>query len=663
VATVVEGIFKLRDTDAKASLSDVASSAKKAEDALGGAESQAKGTANALDDLADKGERASNSLKDAANNNDKFGDSAGKADRVASALAGSLGLVSPAAADAARGIADVAGGLEAVNLLGGSALRIMGPVAIAVGALALVYRELAKDAAAAAEAQKLAADEATRMQGLTNTTTRARIQAGVASGSIAKEDGSRQLAEMDAEALLGGDTRAALQELKEASAAMSALGAERTRLQAKQAQGIELSGAELLRLQQLAGAQAEAQQAVEIQARAYQIALQHQEAYAADLVTVGTAHTDTTAKVKAQTQATKDLTFEQQHLLDQLDQLAARNEGLDAVAAGGASAPTISAGLTGSDAWMMGDQVAASNDRTTAYLKDIADGIERGNDAAALAATVDGLNTGAAGLSAVTSGSLGGMLGATGDPVLAGVGAAVSALQELGDVGAEAVGDRIEAGFDSLAAGLEELPVLMADVLPQVLEEGFPKLVGALIDAAPALIAAQYELLLRLGKAVMLDIPVAIVAGIIDGVAQIIENAQAWLEGLLTGQGLKERIEDADWKDVATVGARIGLGIATLGTSEIIGRGIEASGRDIPLFHNGGLNDRERLAVVLAGERIVPPNTPGPGGQTSPSTGAALHFHGPVMGPESVDWVRRQLEQQYGPDGPAAALPTPWGAG
>jgi hypothetical protein len=153
---------------------------------------------------------------------------------------------------------------------------------------------------------------------------------------------------------------------------------------------------------------------------------------------------------------------------------------------------------------------------------------------------------------------------------------------------------------------------------------------------------------------------VAIVAGIVDGIERAFERAKEWVEKLLSGELLKEKVADSDWKDVARVAARVGLGVATLGASEIIGRGLESAGHDVPLFHGGGMNDRERLALLYEGERVVPPDTPWTGPSAARQRGD-IHLHGPVMGPESVDWVRRQLDQQFGADGPAAGMPVPWG--
>jgi hypothetical protein len=699
MATVVEGILKLRDTDAKQALSEVADAARKTEGALDGAQDQARATGDALEGMGDRASRAGDQLRGAANNTEHFGDVAGKTDRVASALAGSLGLVSPAAAEAAQGAADVAGGLEAINLLGGAALRVLGPVAIAVGALALAYRTLKADADAAEAAMKAASDEATRMQRLSETTNRARIQAQVASGDLSQEAGVQQLAQMDAQALLGGNVDAERTKLQEYRLEVERLDkaiAEVGRTRQQTSAGflgdyypVDEDAVQAQQLKALTAQRAAAQAALDAQGQAVAVAQQAVQAYAADLVTLGTQTDAATAAIQAETTATEELTAAKLQLLnalerlqaleasglppeerarlagearalDQIDLLAARNEVQDSLAATLDTAPTLSTGLSWQDAQLFSTQVAQGNQAVSAGLQGLGDSLQFELDDETKADLVDAIGTGAAALAAVTAGDMGGMLALTGDPVSAAVGQAVGALQELGDVGAEEVGARIEAGFDSLAAGLEELPELLSEVLPQVLGEGAPKIIDALIAAAPELVVAQYEMLLKLGKAVVLDIPVAIVAGIVDGIERAFERAKEWVEKLLSGELLKEKVADSDWKDVARVAARVGLGVATLGASEIIGRGLESAGHDVPLFHGGGMNDRERLALLYEGERVVPPDTPWTGPSAARQRGD-IHLHGPVMGPESVDWVRRQLDQQFGADGPAAGMPVPWG--
>jgi hypothetical protein len=88
--------------------------------------------------------------------------------------------------------------------------------------------------------------------------------------------------------------------------------------------------------------------------------------------------------------------------------------------------------------------------------------------------------------------------------------------------------------------------------------------------------------------------------------------------------------------------------------------------------HSGGLADQEQLAILQAGEIVVPGN----GAMTSDARAAAwaasggpgggrsgdIHLHNcNIAGPDSVDWIRRQMLDIYGPGGLSSA-PTPWGS-
>ncbi|MGA0068721.1 MAG: hypothetical protein ACO3PB_04600, partial [Miltoncostaeaceae bacterium] len=70
----------------------------------------------------------------------KLEDSAGQADSIIAAFAGALSNISPEAAEAARGIGDVAGVLEGLARVGaGKGAAVLGAIAVAVGTVAAAY--------------------------------------------------------------------------------------------------------------------------------------------------------------------------------------------------------------------------------------------------------------------------------------------------------------------------------------------------------------------------------------------------------------------------------------------------------------------------------------------------------------------------------------------
>lgn len=104
---------------------------------------------------------------------ERLGDTAGDADSAIAGLAGVLDLIDPRFGDMARGVADVAGGLEGVTKvarLSGVALGAVGVAAAALGGVYLVLQHDLEEAEAAQEASREEAEAATRAFGAFGST-------------------------------------------------------------------------------------------------------------------------------------------------------------------------------------------------------------------------------------------------------------------------------------------------------------------------------------------------------------------------------------------------------------------------------------------------------------------------------------------------------------
>ena len=95
----------------------------------------ATGAASALGKFGDESKKAAEQLKD-------FEDRAGEADSILAALGGGLSEISPKAGAFVQAFAEGASVIEATARSGTGLVKMLGPLAIAVGAGALAYREL-----------------------------------------------------------------------------------------------------------------------------------------------------------------------------------------------------------------------------------------------------------------------------------------------------------------------------------------------------------------------------------------------------------------------------------------------------------------------------------------------------------------------------------------
>ena len=134
---------------------------------------------------------AAGGMKRAGDRAKELGDKAGDADSVVLGLGGALGALSPEAGAAATALGDVFAATEAILRSGGQVARILGPVAVAVGALAAAYALLSKRLKEAEEAQRKASAEADKAIKVHRTLKDAALQAALATGDLTQEEFNR----------------------------------------------------------------------------------------------------------------------------------------------------------------------------------------------------------------------------------------------------------------------------------------------------------------------------------------------------------------------------------------------------------------------------------------------------------------------------------------
>jgi hypothetical protein len=247
--------------------------------------------------------------------------------------------------------------------------------------------------------------------------------------------------------------------------------------------------------------------------------------------------------------------------------------------------------------------------------------------------------------------------------------AAQSALGTLSQLGATGPnGERgvktalvgMRSQLESIARGIEALPefitgvlnVLM-DTLPDILTEAVPAMVEALIRELPRIIVKQYEILVRLFVAqfqlLFTELPQAFAKGLTEWFIKAWASIKEFFSGLF-------KLDAEERKKLGKSAGRIGLGVATLGGSEIVNsilKGINSgAGTNIPTFARGSQFIREdTLAVLHKG------NTVSPAGNSSQSMGGGgggVSIH--VQGVMTVDDLIRSIRQQLGDNGRGLTL-------
>mgnify|MGYP003641405870 CR=1 FL=1 len=204
-------------------------------------ESSVKSTSAALPKLGQEARKAAHGLKNAGADAQKMASrlgrvesGAGETASVMSGLAGALSIVSPEAAAAAQGLADAAGGVEAVSKVAPGLLSVLGPVAVAAGIAGLAFKKYS-DELKEAEARMVTAAKKAQMVGKvfgSIKTERARValELAVSEGEATAEDLVRYNAEQRSAAVFAGGRASAVREIVAAQAALAVATAEQARL-------------------------------------------------------------------------------------------------------------------------------------------------------------------------------------------------------------------------------------------------------------------------------------------------------------------------------------------------------------------------------------------------------------------------------------------------
>jgi hypothetical protein len=152
-------------------------------------------------------------------------------------------------------------------------------------------------------------------------------------------------------------------------------------------------------------------------------------------------------------------------------------------------------------------------------------------------------------------------------PVGAAIGGALQGLTALGEMGPGQVSGQITGAVQGIAKGLTNLPALIVKLVPNLLTKALPDLIVALVGLIP-----------RLAVALVIELPVAIVRGVVgwwreiggfrgivtsiaDGVRtwwrETWDRVRAWLRDIFTpgDQGRGRRVSDARAEDLRAMQA------------------------------------------------------------------------------------------------------------
>lgn len=490
-------------------------------------------------------------------------DDAGDADSVLQGMAGALDLVNPKLAEGARVAGDFAGGFEAIARLGGVALRVLGPIGIAVGALSLAYKKLSADLE---EANNKLEEQAKRAGAAQDAMTKLRkteelidLELAVATGNLDPSALSGRKA-LDRATSIRADGRATTV-VSERDRIAAQLGDARSQLAGMGPRvTVELVEQQKL-VEALEGDLATANQKIaEFDKGTTNLAAKLLELEdAANKASAGTSNA--TKALKKLDPSVGNSTFANgathQNGMTPAEYRAAlrfENEtNLDASrkAFGVVDPPTV-----GGSVFQATQQIggASAGDVLGSFMA---------NNGSAILGGLGGLAQGDA-LGGMTS-----LLSMAG-PVGMGVGAGLGTLQSIGDMGAGGVRDQLEGFTDAIIAGLQELPEILGEVIPDFVGSLVSELIPALIEASPAIT-----------KALAIDLPIGIAKALVGLPVRILK-------------GLGESIGNFGRSKAGKTIGRVAAGIGTLGISEVV-----------RAFDVGGFVDRTGPALMHAGERVI----------------------------------------------------------
>ena len=602
-------------------LEETAQAAQEADRNLDKAGKSAEAAGAALEGVEGRSGRARDSMRAAGDAAEHMGDRAGRADTIMQGLAGGLELVSPEAAELARHGGDAAGAIEAISFMGSSALSILGPVAVAVGALGLAYMQLAGDVEEAEARMAAANARAQEAQQFSERLGRVRVQASVARGEITEEEGAARLAEMEAAAQFAGQRKELDAEALELAQKRREVEAEIAEIQgyARQTQSTAAAmEAAREQLEKLEGAQAMVQQRVENLNTA-------QAGLEADLYAIATASKEAAGAENGRAAAIDRASEAQQRAAE-----AERQRKEKQAAEGAAARDRLLSGQSGPQVTEGGISVIERGQVETQLRTG-----EAAGGAEVEVPTASGPGAGAI-VGQAGAALTGNVAGAVGGPV----GMGLSALTAVGGLGADGVDQALDGFKGLLMQGLRSLPEILSEVAP---------------DFAVEMVTT----LLAEGPEILYDI----IEGALLGVWNLIKGFFVELFKVGDGDG-RTGIDGRDEGFLEDTAESILLAMDRVGGGMVAG---------LARRHSGGLADREQLAILQAGEIVVPENGAmtsnaraqawaASGGAGGSAAGGGVHFYDcNFAGPSSVDWIRQQMLDIYGPGGLSNA-PTPWGS-
>jgi hypothetical protein len=449
-----------------------------------------------LEDQADKTEKGLRRMEDRAG---KVGSAAGR-------LGGVLGRVNPALEEGARVVNDFADGLEVAGGLSGSLLRVLGPVAVAAGALGGAYLVLKQRLDAANQAMEVSAQRATTMAQLHTRVKEAALLAALATGEITQEQFNANSAAQTAADLYREQIQQQQESVRlaeqQAQAQQELFEKEQQRLQrTRERMGDEAfresSQTELVQLKLIRDERDRLASIVDRETNALSNLQTAQERYAENLRTVSDIQT---GAVTTTTQVTEAIE-------QQAEAVMSLSEAFEA--AGFRTGP----GATG-----LGVDLDAPFAERSAALQERVDLLQRQIEVRQRLAALQGAGAvvgpdpraGAlqAGLSGIGAGA-GQAIGLLSSPTaalgaLGPAGAIISGLSALGALGAQGVEDKLDQLGQQLIAGLQALPevlldvfpefvVQLAEVLPDAIADAMAEVFARLLDRIPGLSAERTD--------------------------------------------------------------------------------------------------------------------------------------------------------------------------
>lgn len=436
-------------------------------------EGQSRRTADAM-------EQTAKSAKKVEDRTDQLGTRAGKTASAMGMLGGVLGRIDPALEDAARGVADVADSLDAATMFGSSLFRILGPVGVAATALGGAYLYLKTQLDNANAAMEESAQQATSMVQLHEAVRDAALRRALAEGQLTQEQYNQAIATRTASEAFEEQRRGAresLDLLDEQIARQNEILQQRTEQIERNARLIDdesmLANANrgnIIEMEGAARALVDLNNQRTIAANQLEVLTAAENRYAEDLSVVAEQQHSVTTRMKEGTEAIKTMTEEVMTL-----QQAFQSLGLGA--AGG-----VGIGIDLADP--MSAQLGPMRERLELLAKQIEIRQRLQN-----LPPVDGGAAGPSLLQGAQGAAQAGMSLITGNLAALGpVGAALSGLATIGQMGAEGVEERLEDLQDSIIEGVQALPRILIEIIPEF--------VSALVTELPIAIArALFEVI------------------------------------------------------------------------------------------------------------------------------------------------------------------------